>query len=280
MDNSKIFNRALLRKRRNRAAGEWERFNFLKLEAARRLADCVADVAREFPLVLDLGCHQGELASVLGASSHIIGADLAQAMQPDIVCDEELLPFASDIFDLVTSVLSLHHVNDLPGSLIQIRNTLKADGLFIAIVPGANTLIELRHSVTGASAEHGFPLSPRVAPFVEVRDAGALMQRAGFSLPVIGSESIEVHYDTPLKLMQDLRGMGESNVLCEQHPGFMSRAHIAAICDYYVRHFPSDEGGVTATFELVTMTGWKPHPSQQQAAKRGSGKINLNQALG
>ena len=275
MEPSKIFNRNLLRARRNRAAAKWVAHNFLKMEGARRLADCLADIARTFPFALELGSHRGELAEILGSKSKIVRCDIAEKMQPHVVCDEEFLPFANDIFDLVASVLSLHHVNDLPGSLIQIREALKPDGLFIAILPGASTLMELRQSVTGASAEHGFALSPRISPFVEVRDAGALMQRAGFALPVVSSEIVTVHYDTAFKLMKDLQGMGESNVLIEQHKHFTLRAHIAAICNYYHSHFADEDGGVTASFEFVTVTGWKPHASQQQSAKRGSGKINL-----
>jgi len=279
MDNSKIFNRSLLRKRRNRIAGQWAEYNFLKVEAAGRLVDCLADIAREFPRALELGCHRGELANVL-AGGTIVQCDMAEKMHPHVVCDEEFLPFAPDVFDLVASVLSLHHVNDLPGSLIQIREVLKPDGLFIAILPGANTLIELRHSVTGAAAEHGFALSPRISPFVEVRDAGALMQRAGFALPVINSETITVNYSSAAKLMQDLRGMGESNVLSEQYKAFTSANQIAAICDYYHAYFAKEDGTIPATFELITMTGWKPHSSQQQASGRGSGKVNLGQVFG
>jgi len=277
MDNSKIFNRRLLRMRRNRIAARWAGYNFLKVEAAIRLADCLADIARSFPLALELGCHKGELADILGKESTLIQCDIAERMRPHIVCDEELLPFAPDIFDLVASVLSLHHVNDFPGCLIQIQEVLKPDGLFIAILPGANTLIELRQSVTGAAVEQGFALSPRISPFVEVRDAGALMQRTGFALPVINSETITIEYDNALKLMQDLRGMGESNVLIEQFKHFTSRSHIAAVCDYYDTHFANGDGTIKATFEFITVTGWKPHASQQQAAKRGSGKMNLNQ---
>jgi SAM-dependent methyltransferase len=275
MDNGKIFNRSLLRRRRNRIAAAWEKHNFLKMEASGRLAESLSDISRNFPLVLELGSHKGELANLLKDGRHIIRCDIAQNMHPQVVCDEELLPFAPDIFDLVTSVLSLHHVNDLPGCLIQILQVLKPDGLFMAVLPGANTLIELRQSVTGAAAEHGFPLYPRVSPFVEVRDGGALLQRAGFALPVVTSEIITVNYDSALHLMQDLHGMGESNVLAEQSKRFTSRSHLAAICDYYNRHFRNEDGQVTASIEFITMSGWKPHVSQQQAAKRGSGKVSL-----
>ena len=269
MDNHNIFNRSLLHRRRNRAAAGWDNHNFLKVEAAKRLVDCLADMTRPFPMVLDLGCHKGELKVLLGNST-VVQCDMAENMQPDIVCDEEFLPFASDSFDAAASVLSLHHVNDLPGCLIQIREVLKPDGLFIAIMPGANTLTELRHSITGASAAHGFPLSPRISPFVEVRDAGALLQRAGFALPVVHSDTIIVSYENAPRLMEDLRGMGESNVLLEQHKAFTPRKHMVAICDYYHSHFANADGTIRATFEFVTLTGWKPHASQQQAAKRGS----------
>ncbi len=275
MDNHNIFNRSLVRQRRKRFAAGWNDYNFLKVEAARRLVDCLADMARAFPLALDLGCHKGELKALLRDSA-VIQCDSAENMRPDVVCDEEFLPFAPDIFDVAASVLSLHHVNDLPGCLIQIREVLKPDGLFIAILPGANTLIELRHSVTGASAEHGFALSPRVSPFVEVRDAGALLQRAGFALPVVHSDTLTIRYDNAYRLMQDLHAMGEGNVLAEQCKAFTPRGHIAAICEYYDSHFANTDGTIRATFEFVTLTGWKPHPSQQKAAERGSGKINLN----
>jgi SAM-dependent methyltransferase len=278
-DNSKIFNRILLAKRRNRAAAGWGEHNFLKREAAMRLADSLSDVKRSFALALDLGCHRGELAKALrGRAQTLIGCDFAEAMGPQVVCDEELLPFAPDTFDLVISALSLHHVNDLPGTLIQILKSLKPDGLFLAILPGANTLKELRASITGASAEHGFALSPRLSPLIEVRDAGALLQRAGFALPVVDSDMITVEYDTAFKLMEDLRGMGEGNVLIEQRKTLTSRLQLAAIADYYRAHF-SDGKAVKASFEFITMIGWKPHASQQKPAQRGSGKVNLKQVL-
>jgi SAM-dependent methyltransferase len=279
-DNSKIFNRALLRKRRQRSAVGWAEHNFLKKEAALRLADCLDDVAREFSFALDVGCHQGECEQALGGKvGHIIGCDMSAAMCPHVVCDEELLPFGENQFDLVVSALSLHHVNDLPGTLIQIRNILKPDGLFLAIMFGASSLKELRTSVTGASAEQGFALKPMLSPLIEVRDAGALLQRAGFALPVVDSDTVNVEYETVLKLMQDLRGMGESNVLLAQDKAFTTRSHLAAIAGYYEKHFASADGAVTATVEFITMSGWKPHPSQQQPSQKGSGKVNLKQVL-
>ena len=278
MENSKIFNRVLARKRRNRSAANWPEYNFLKQAAAERLADCLLDIARDFPMVLDIGCHGQEVAQLL-PNSYCVSTDSAELMHPTLVCDEEFLPFSSNNFDLVTSVLSLHHVNDLVGSLIQIKQCLKEDGLFIAVAAGANTLIELRNAVLAVSAEQHFPLSPRVSPFVEVRDAGALLQRAGFALPVVNSEIVTVQYESAWKLMQDIKGQGETTILNAQHQGFTPKSQIQAICQYYDTHFRDDEGFVTASVEFITMTGWKPHSSQQMPAKRGSGQVNLRSVL-
>ena len=277
--NDKIFNRSLLKKRRTRHAAQWAGHDFLKREAAARIADALLDVKRNFTFALDLGCHKGEVAEAISNRvPSLVGCDLAHAMSPELVCDEERLPFAPDSFDLVVSALSLHHVNDLPGTLIQIRQVLKPDGLFIAILFGASTLRELRTSITGAAAEHNVALSPRVAPMIEVRDAGSLLQRAGFALPVVDSDMITVEYDHPLKLMHELRAMGESNILLEQRKTFTPRTEMALVTDYYQSRF--GKGGIIpASFEFITMTGWKPHASQPQPKKRGSGTVNLKNIL-
>ena len=259
-ENGKIFNRPLYRQRRNRHAAQWQQYDFLKREAAERIGECLEDITRKFPLALDLGCHDGALPQLLagrGGVQQWISCDSAKAFHSQILCDEELLPFADNSFDLVVSALSLHHVNDLPGALIQIRRALKPDGLFLAILPGAMTLKELRMSVTGASAEQGFGLSPRVSPFVEIRDAGALLMRAGFALPVADSDTLTVCYDNAFELMQDLHGMGESSVLLSQRKSFTSRSQMAAIADYYQNHFVLPDKTIPATFEFITVTGWK-----------------------
>ena len=259
-DNGKLFDRALYRMRRNRAVGQWHEYDFLKREAAARLGECLDEITRKFPLALDLGCHLGGLGRIVGergSIEHWVNCDMAENFRPQVVCDEEWLPFADNSFDLIVSLLSLHHVNDLPGALIQIRRALKPEGLFIAILPGAHTLKELRMSVTGASAEQGFGLSPRISPFVEIRDAGALLMRAGFSLPVADSDELVVHYENPFRLMHDLRGMGESGILLSQRKSFTPRAQLAAIADYYQTHFTLPDGALPATFEFITMTGWK-----------------------
>jgi SAM-dependent methyltransferase len=260
-DNGKIFDRALYRTRRNRAAAEWGQYDFLKREGMERLGECLEDIARRFPLALNLGCHAGGLEEILagrGGVERWVNCDFASGFMPQVICDEEWLPFAENTFDLVATVLSLHHVNDLPGALIQIRRCLKPDGLFLAILPGAHTLKELRMSIAGASAEHGFGLSPRISPFVEIRDAGALLMRAGFALPVADSDMFTVHYDDAFKLMRDLRGMGENNVLEARHRGLTTPTQLAAITEYYRVHFGLEDGTLPATFEFITMTGWKP----------------------
>lgn len=277
--DSNLFNRKLYSMRRARVAQGWPQYNFLKKEAAERIAEKLNDVARRFGQALDLGCHGKEVEDAVAHKvDSIISSDACDAMQPDVVGDEEWLPFAKDSFDLITSALSLHHVNDLPGALIQAQRCLKPDGLFIAIMPGANTLKELRESITAVSAEQGFALMPRLSPLVEVRDAGALLLRTGFALPVVDSEIFTVEYDSVWKLFNDLKGMGESNVLRMQHKGFTSRAQLAAIAAYYEQHYGGN-GTIPASFEFVAMTGWKPHMSQQTPSKRGSGQVNLKQVL-
>lgn len=278
-DSSKLFNRSLYQQRRARRKTHWAEHNFLKQEAAARIADDLMDVQRRFSLALDLGSHGGEVAETIAPRvGRVIRSDFLPSMHPHIVCDEELLPFADNNFDLIVSALSLHHVNDLPGTLIQVQRCLKPDGLFLAILPGANTLRELRESITQASAQQGFALCPRLSPLVEIRDAGALLQRAGFALPVVDSDTFTIEYSSVHKLLADLRGMGESNVLHAQHKGFTSRTQLAAITAHYEAMYGA-EGHIPATVEFVTISGWKPHASQQIPAARGSGQTHMKHVL-
>lgn len=289
-DVSTIFDRRLHRKRRNRVAHCFGEYDFLKRDAAERVADRLADMNRAFPLALELGCHNGLLRDVLqgrGGIEQLIQTDLSGAMLglaggARVLCDEEQLPFADNQFDAVLSVASLQTVNDLVGTLIQIRRILKPDGLFIAILPGARTLQELRASFAAAESLHPRGISPHISPFVEVRDAGALLQRTGFALPVVDSDMLQVTYAHPLQLMRDLRGMGESNSLREQSRLTMPRALITDVCAYYAQHFPAEDGAerVVASMEWITMTAWKPDDSQQKPARRGSGQISLANVLG
>lgn len=283
---NQIFNRQLLKMRREQAAKRGGD-DFLKRELCERLADRLADMARSFPLALDLGCHGGQMAQVLAGSAQVgklVQCDLAEGMlrqaigESRLVADEEYLPFAPESFDLVLSAGSLHHVNDLPAALAQIRRILKPDGLFLAILPGPATLQELRASFAAVEAASGM-MRPHIAPFVEVRDAGNLLSRAGFALPVADSDRLNLTYAHPLALLRELKAMGENNMLVEQHQGALPRELLAEVCAHYQAHYANDSGRVPVSIELVTLTAWSPHASQQQPARRGSGQVRLGEAL-
>src|SRR5262245_21653254 len=198
-----VFDRVLLRRRRERAARDWDRRAFLKREIAQRLVERLHDVKRRFPLALDLGSQGDEVADALAGRSSVdvlVRADLGhgfarRARGPAVVADEELLPFAPESFDLVLSAMDLHWVNDLPGTLIQICRILKSDGLFLGALLGGGTLWQLREALSAAESEVEGGLSPRVSPFADLRDAAGLLQRAGLALPVADSETIVVEYD-------------------------------------------------------------------------------------
>ncbi len=187
---------------------------------------------------------------------------------------------APESLDLITSVFALHAVNDLPGVLIQVRRALKPDGLFLAALFGGDTLTELRQSLAAAEIEILGGVSPRVAPFADVRDLGGLLQRAGFALPVADVERTIVRYGDVLSLIRDLRAMGETNALAERSRKPMRRDMLAAAVDHYARHFADPDGKLRATFDIVYLTGWAPHASQQQPLKPGSAKARLAGALG
>ena len=284
---SQIFDRPLLRRRRQRRAHEYSGFDFLKQEVAHRLDDRLYDVNRGFTTALDLGSHTGTMATLLAKHpgiDHVVSGDLsanmvAQAPGHRVVMDEELLPFATDSLNLITSVLSLHWVNDLPGALIQANMALKPDGLFLAAMYGGDTLTELREALLQAELQETGGASPRVSPFVDVRDAGNLLQRAGFALSVADVERITVDYSDALSLMRDLRGMGESNALLGRHRSPMTRKTMIATAEAYQGLFARPDGRVTASFDIVFLLGWAPHESQQQPLKPGSGKVNLGDAL-
>ena len=282
-----VFDRRAVRAHRDRAAAGFAGFDFLLREAAERLADRLLDVKRQFPLALDLGCHTGQLAQALqgrGGIERLVQADLSPAMLTGakglrLAADEEFLPFAAQSFDAVFSVLSLHWVNDLPGALLQVNRSLKPDGLFLACMLGGETLAQLRDALLQAEADVTGGASPRVSPMAEVRDAGGLLQRADFALPVADSETIEVDYPDALKLMRDLRGMGESNALIGRQRRPTRRAVLAAAAAIYQSRHGRADGRIPARFQLITLTGWRPHESQQQPLRPGSAKSRLAAAL-
>ena len=287
-----VFDRHILKLRRDRAASRASEFNFLFAETADRLADRLEDTTRNFPRAVDLGCHSGELAQILAASSRVETlhqADISYRYakvardlngRSSMVADEEFLPFAEGSLDLILSNLSLHWVNDLPGMLLQARRALKSDGLFLASMLGGETLKDLREALMTAEAEEEGGVSPRVSPFVDVKDAGALLQRSGFALPVVDADDITIDYPDALKLMRDLSGMGESNIVAKRSKKFTKRSTLArAAAIYHERHGRND-GRVHAKFQVIYLTGWAPDESQPKPLRRGSGQVSLVDFLG
>lgn len=286
-----IFDRKAVRQHRERIASSLPQRDFLFREVGERLLDRLSDIRRRFPLAADLGCRSGILNELLdgrGGIETLVGCELSHAMALrageasrglTLVADEEALPFAHSSLDLALSLLNLHWVNDLPGTLVQIRRALKPDGFFLAAMLGGETLKELRRALAEAEIEIAGGLSPRVSPFADVRDIGNLMQRAGFALPVVDMETIAVSYADPFALMADLRGMGESNAVRERRRGATPRSLIMAAAERYHRHFADSQGRIPATFQVIFLAGWAPDPSQQKPLSRGSGRIPLMDAL-
>jgi SAM-dependent methyltransferase len=197
-----------------------------------------------------------------------------------VIADEEALPFRDGALDLVVSALALQFVNDLPGVLVQIRRALKPDGLFLAALLGGETLTELRQSFAEAESEVESGASPRVAPFADLRELGALLQRAGFALPVTDVDRVSVRYDTVFNLMADLRRMGATNALVARRRAPLKRATLQRMAEIYAQRFADPDGRVRATFEIVWLSGWAPHPDQQQPLEPGTAKTRLADALG
>ncbi len=288
-ETMRVFDRRLVRARRDRRAGDFARHDFLFREVAERLADRLSDVKREFPLALDLGARSGLMAGALkgrGGVKTLVQAELserlaraARKLSPAVVADEETLPFADNSFDLIVSCLSLHWVNDLPGALAQIRRALKPDGLFLAALFGYGTLAELREAFLAAETATTGGAGPRISPFTELRDGAALLQRAEFALPVADADVINVTYGNAFELMRDLRGMGESNAVEARPRRPLSRATLYHAGDLYTRRFAQNDGRVRARFQIVYLTGWSPGPGQPEAKKPGSAVRRLSDAL-
>jgi len=289
-DELKLFDRPLLRRRRDRAAAGLAGHDFLLREAGERLADRLPDIRRRFPLALDLGCRDGLLAEILagrGGIERLIGSDPSFVMARRagtaggtvVVAEEEALPFAGESFDLVLSLLNLHWVGDLPGALLQIRRDLKPDGLFLGVMFGLGTLGELRDCLLAAESELRGGAGPRVSPFADLRDAAGLLQRAGFALPVADVETLTVTYPDALALMRDLRGMGEANALAARPQGFAGRELFAQTAALYAERHGDAEGRIPARFQLIFLTGWAPDESQQKPLRPGSARHRLASAL-
>lgn len=288
-ETSVLFDRSLIRRRNRRALGAGYT-GFLLERAVEDLADRLGAILRKFPLAVDIGTIRDDASRMLKEAGFVeevvrlapvvtSGQDSPASGYVEVVGDEEALPFAAEKFDLAVSLLSLQGVNDLPGTLIQIKRLLKADGLFIGCLLGGNTLIELRNVLMQAETEIEGGISPRVAPFADIRDIGALMQRAGFALPVIDTEPLCVRYDNLFGLLRDLRGMGMTNTLAERRRTGMRRATLMRAAELYAEQFSDADGRIRASFDLVWLLGWAPHESQQKPLARGSARINLSDAI-
>ncbi len=267
----RLFDRRAVQRNRERAAAGLSAHDFLLREIGLRLLERLAETTRDFPLALDLGCHDGTLAGLLarrpaegpGRIGVLAQCDLSQAMAgrahrnggPTFVADEEWLPCGRASLDLVVSLFALHWVNDLPGVLAQIRYALKPGGLFLAALPGGASLAALRQSLLEGESETAGGVSPRVSPFVEVRDAGMLLLRTGFLSPMADADVIPIDYPDPLTLLRDLRGMGEANALNERARGCLRRDSLATALARYPRRA---DGRVSAEIEVLYLTGWVP----------------------
>lgn len=259
-----IFDRRLIQARRNRAVPGFASHDFLLQEVASRFLDRLTDLPWGFPAALDLGAHDGTLGRMLFGRFGIetmVQAEFAPGFARlagplAVAADEEWLPFGPTTFDLVVSALALHRVNDLPGALVQVFRSLKAGGLFLAALFGGETLIELRRAWLEAETQLEGGVSPRVAPFVDVRDAGALLQRAGFARPVADLDTLTITYADPFALMRDLRGMGETNTLVERRRTPLRRATLLRMVEAYRDSFALPDGRIPATIQLVWLTGW------------------------
>lgn len=279
-----IFDRSLLRQRRLRAQ-RGGAVTFLLRHVAAELVERLSAVKRSFAVAADIGTPTSELRDQMQeqkVAETVVGVDTLVPKEPGsrfVAADEEALPLADASLDLAVSALALQWVNDLPGTLAQIRRALKPDGLFLAALLGGDTLTELRQSFAIAEAEIEGGVSPRVAPFADMRDVGALLQRAGFALPVADIDRLTVRYDTPFGLMQDLRGMGATNVLLERRRTPLKRATLQRMAQIYAERFSDADGRLRATFDIVWLSGWAPHESQQQPLRPGSARTRLADAL-
>jgi SAM-dependent methyltransferase len=275
-----IFDRALARRRLEKALLR-SAPDFLMRRAAEDLSDRLAGIRRDFPRALDLATPTTHFAEVLAARPNaraVRAAPFARA-GADIVVDEELLPFAPESFDLIVSGLALQWVNDLPGLFAQARRCLAPDGLFVAAMAGGITLAELRAALMQAEDEICGGASPRISPFVEVRDLGGLMQRAGFALPVTDRDAITLRYDSMFALCDDFRRMGAANALRSRSRKPLSRTVFLRAAQIYAERFSDPDGRVRASFEIVWLSGWAPHESQQKPLKPGTAQVSLAEVL-
>jgi SAM-dependent methyltransferase len=286
MTDQSLFDQVFLALQRRRArARATEGADFLLRHVAEDLADRLAAVSRRFPVAVELHGHTGIVGERLLSSGSVdrlirIETDPLLIGQSDgKVASLETVPLEPETADLIVSPLSLHLTQDTPGVLIQINRALKPDGLFLGAMPGAGTLGELREALIAAESELSGGAAPRVIPFPDIRDAGALMQRAGFALPVTDVDTLTVRYSDLFGLMRDLRAMGMANPLSGRSRRPASRALFLRAAELYAERFSDPDGRIRATFRIIHMSGWRPHESQQKPARRGSATVSLADIL-
>ena len=287
----RVFDTLSKDRQRSRAAAGVARYCFLKARVSSDLVERLGDSPRAFPCALDLGCHDGTLSRALLEGGQVrtclaldpVPAMAGQAHGSDVlplVGETERLPFAPRSVDLVASTLCLHWVNDLPGLMVQVREALKPDGLFLAALFGAGTLGELRTALIEAETELTGGASPRISPLPGLQDMAGLLQRTGFAMPVADVETITVRYGSPLGLVDDLRGMGEQAAFAEPGGRSLSRRILARMAEIYQARFADPDGRVRASFEVIWLSGWAPGEGQPTPLRPGSAKVSLADALG
>ena len=284
-----LFDQMLIRQHRQRAAPKYSDFAFLKDAAVARLADRLELMRRDFDLCLDIGAHDGRLAQYfakLGKIGHMVHADPAEKFAiaakqhgPSVVHPLDNLPYRPEAFDAVFSCLSLHWIDDLPGLIMQAGRLLKPDGLLLFSLFGGNSLTELKQALAEAEQDITGGFSPRCAPMADIRDIGGLLSRAGLALPVADSDRLTVNYPHMFKLMSDLRGMGEQNALFSRLKTPTRRQVFMRAAEIYQQRFGRAGGQIPASFEIVTLTGWAPHESQQKPLRPGTALHRLASVL-
>ena len=286
-----IDDRAHIRNR-DRAAANFDQFDFLKQAVTERIMDRIDTIRRDLPHVLDIGCHNGVLTEALLASPKITSVS---AMDPSpemarltkqrcgidvVAASYDAIPFEGQQFDGIFSAFALHWANDLPGVLIQLRQRLKPDGVMVVALAGGETLGGLRAAMASAESEVSGGMSPRVLPMGDIRDMGGLISRAGLTMPVADSDTITVTYEHLFRLMADLRAMGESNAMNSRVKRMTGKSLLMRAAEIYQQRFGTDDGRISVDFEIITLTGWAPDASQPQPLKPGSAQQSLASALG
>jgi SAM-dependent methyltransferase len=285
---AEITDKRLLRRRLARAhRGGEPGARFLIDHVTADIIERLSTIERRFEIAVAHGGQTAALADALratGTANRVVRFEQTDAAFSDprvsgVVGDEETLPFGPASIDLFVSALALQWTNDLPGALIQIRNALKPDGLLLAAMTGGGTLAELREALAAAESEIRGGVSPRVIPAADVRDLGALLQRAGFALPVVDRDALTVRYDSAFDLFRDLRAMGAANASPERDRRPTRKGLFLRAAEIYAERFSDPDGRIRVTFEIVSLSGWSPHESQQKPAQRGSGRVSLAAAL-